>query len=210
MQSRVIVPAALLSIAVAGCVAYRGNAVPRIDPATIRVARMNRVMSYELSIDNNVGDEVEVSRAALRELEQTFNAAGAELKPNGSVAAPDSTLTVSVAIKGNVPAQLLSGFISGFTFCIVPAYAAADMRLEADVKTRDGAQKHYEYADALTVWIELFLLPFSNSPDRVGEELLADMFRSLARDMQRDGLLPAAMSAAISPSRRFAQLGPDT
>lgn len=178
-----------LTFWVGGCVAYRGNAVPHIDPSTIMTPRMERVIVYDLQVDSEVGDDAELSRMTTRALETTLRSAGADVRPSGSPGVND-TMSVHMKATGSAAAQMLSGFVSGLTWTLIPGYAKVGFALDATVTPAGGAPRQYHYQDAITLWIELFLLPFSNSPNRVETELITDMFRSLALDMQRDGLLP--------------------
>ena len=188
-----------LSGVLGGCYAYRGGAIQHIDPSTFAVPRMERVVVSTVKVESNTGGDTDLAGMTTRQVEAALRVAGADVKSSGAVADPDATLTVSVQSKGSVAAQILSGAISGFTFTILPAYAGVDVSLDADAVTRDGSRRHYHYADTCSLWIELFLLPVANSPDRVIEDLIADMSRSLARDLQRDGVLPQPGTAALAP-----------
>jgi len=189
----------VLSVVLGGCYAYRGGAIQPIDPSTFAVPRMERVVVSTVKVESNTGGDTDLAGMTTRQLEEALRIAGADVKPSGAVANPDATLTVAVQSKGSVVAQLLSGAICGLTLLVVPGYAGLDVSLDVDAVTRDGSRRHYHYADTCSLWIELFLLPVSNSPDRVIEDLIADMSRSVARDLQRDGVLPQPGTAALAP-----------
>lgn len=190
----------LMLLLLSGCVTYRGGAVPEVDPSMIAVPRMQRVIAYDLRVDSNVGGDFDAARVAGRELNSALRSAGAELEASGSVADPDAELAVELKARGNRGAQFISGFISGFTFTLIPAYASVELVTEAELRESGEIRKRYRYADSLSLWVQLFLLPFTNSSDRVRDELIADMMRSLARDMQRDGFLPTPGGEELSRS----------
>jgi len=145
-----------------------------------------------------------------RALGLALRSSGTKLYTRGTVAEPDADLSISVDATGSILAQALSGFISGASWGLIPGYARIEIVTEAEI-TRDGAAPtRYRYADSYVLWIHVFLLPFSNTPDRVLEDLLTDMMRSLARDLQRDGFLPppTAKTPPPHPDETAASSGP--
>jgi hypothetical protein len=180
----------LLCSVLGGCYAHRGGAIPRLDRATLAVPRSERIIVSTVKVESNTGGDSDLMRIGTNQIEAALRSAGADVKPTGAVADQDARLTVFLRADGSVIGQILSGLICGATFLIFPGYAGFDMSLDADVVARDGSRRQYHYYDTYSVWIEILLLPVTNSPDRVLEELIADMASSLARDMQRDGLLP--------------------
>jgi hypothetical protein len=197
-QKTFIVTAMLFAICLGGCYSYRGGTIPHVAPSVIAVPRMQRVITYDLRLYSNVGGDAELDRLARRELESAIRLAGARLELSGRVADPDAHLVAEVKSIGNPGAQFLSGFLSGFTFAVVPAYASIEYVMEVELHSGAKFPKRYRYADSTSLWIQIFLLPFTNSSDRVAEDLIADMMRSLAHDMQRDGFLPTPPEAERS------------
>jgi hypothetical protein len=192
--------AVLLIVCLSGCFSYRGGAIPEIAQSTIAVPKMQQVIAYELRVDSNMGSDFDMDLVARREIESALRLAGADPKPRGSVADPDAQISVELKARGNPGAQFLSGFLSGFTFTLIPAYANVELVTDAELSGAAEFPKRYHYADSVSSWIQLFLIPFSNSSSQVTEDLIADMMRSLARDLQRDGFLPAPGGAALSRS----------
>lgn len=193
--------AALWVIAsLSGCMAYRGGAVPQIDPSLVTVDRMERVTSYDLRVESNVGEESELRRIVERALNLALCSAGTELHPAGTIAEPDAELSIVVEATGSVVAQALSGFVAGLTWGLIPGYARVEVVAEAEISRGEGDPERYRYADSYTFWMHLFLLPFGNSPEQVLDDLFVDMMRSLALDLQRDGYLPAPTPGAPPPS----------
>lgn len=193
---RILRSAALAAcLCLTGCYAYRGGNVPTAPPPPATVPPVERVIAYDLRVDSNTGGDADARQMAARSLMAAMRSAGAELRPSG-VPNPDYDLQVDIVARGSVPAQMLSGLVSGMTFLVVPAYGSVDVTMTAEVTGRNGLERRYTYEDSVTLWIQLFLLFVANDPDRITEELLADMARLLARDMQRDGLLPGAAPAS--------------
>jgi hypothetical protein len=171
---------------------------------------MDRVTSYDLRVESNVGDDAELKSMAERALGLALRSSGTRLYTRGTFAEPDADLSISVDATGSLLAQALSGSVSGASLGLIPVYARIEIVTEAEI-TRDGAAPAlYRYADSYVLWGHLFLLPISNTPERVLEDLLTDMMRSLARDLQRDGFLPppTARTPSQHPDETAASSGP--
>lgn len=190
---------ACLLAGLSGCYAHRGGAVAQIDPASVAVDSMDRVTSYDLRVESNTGGDAELKAMAERALGLALRSSGTKLYTRGAVAEPDAELSISVDATGSILAQALNGFVFGASFGLIPGYARFEIVTEAET-TRDGAAPaHYRYADTYALWIHILLLPFNNTPERVLEDLLTDMMRSLARDLQRDGFLPPPTAKSPPP-----------
>jgi hypothetical protein len=173
-----------------GCVAYRGNRIPRIDPTTIAGAPNGTEITYTIDVKSQVGNDDAITTKVTRQFLSTFAETGVQLKE----AAPQprtANMNVVFEANGSEGAQIASGFVSGFTMGLIPAYARVDLVLMAQVTDAGGRVHRYDYGDTFTAWIELFLLPVTPWywPATVEDDLIADITRSLARDMKRDGVL---------------------
>ncbi len=196
----VLLLATLGQIVANGCYTYRGGAIPEIDPQSISAPANDTSIAYELRAESNVGDDAEIRDIARKSLLTAMGNAGVEIKEVGTVSETDLTLSVDVKVKGSKLAQAVSGFVSGFTWAVFPAFAQNKFVIEANVLDRDGSTKTFQYNDTMNIVIQILLLPFTNSSTRVVEEMIADMMRSLVRDMQQDSLLPAPEQAAHPPN----------
>ncbi len=187
-----------LTLVLSGCYSYRGGGIAPVDPSTFHAPKLERVVVATIRVNSDSGGDSDLAGMVEREIEAALRNAGAEMKESGAVANPDSTLEVNVWARGSTVGQVVSGLISGFTFLLIPAYANVPIEMVADITGGNGSGHRYRYADDLTLWIQLFLLPVTNESDLVTRDLIADMARSLARDMQRDGLLPPPVSASAA------------
>jgi hypothetical protein len=99
--------------------------------------------------------------------------------------------------EGNQALAAISGFISGFTFTIIPAYARDKFVLTVDVKRGDRLLKTYVYRDHIDSWIQLllvFLAP-SHWPPDISKEVFDNMLMNFLHDFSKDlnaGVLVAA------------------
>lgn len=183
-------------VALQGCYSYRGGNVPVVAPSSITAAKGDRVVAYYVRVESNVGDDDKIEETAVKELVEALGLAGGEARPKGTVRDADIALDVTVEATGSIAGQLLSGFVSGFTFTLIPAYARVDFTTTAQAVANDLPPRNYAYNDSCTLWIQLFLLPVTNLQEKVVENLIADMMRSLVRDLQQDGLLPSPVVPA--------------
>ena len=82
----------------------------------------------------------------------------------------------------------LNGFISGFTFLVIPAYERDIFIMTVVVKKGDYVLKTYNYKDHTDTWIQvvlLFLMPF-NFPPMVYDSVMDNMIRNFAHDFSSD------------------------
>lgn len=87
-----------------------------------------------------------------------------------------------------MPIAFLNGFISGFTFTIIPAYARDIFIITIDVKQGDRVLKTYTYKDHMDSWIQLFLVfltPF-NWPPSVSDSVIDNIIMNFAHDFGSD------------------------
>jgi hypothetical protein len=90
--------------------------------------------------------------------------------------------------EGNEALAFLSGFISGFTLTIIPAYAKDNFILTIDVKQNDRVLKTYSYRDHVNTWIQLFLvfLTPTHWPGTVAESIVDNMIMNFVHDFAKD------------------------
>jgi hypothetical protein len=189
----------LISVTLHGCYSYRGGAVPHVDASTGAVGQPERVVVLTMRAESNTGGDADLRRMLERQLTTALRNAGADVRQSGGAANPDFTLDVALDARGSRAGQIASGLLSGATFLVIPGYAGLEVSLKGKAIDRGGQVREYGYADTYSLWIQLFLLPLTNSPDEVMEDLIGDMARSLTRDLQRAGVLPnPPTGAAVS------------
>lgn len=93
---------------------------------------------------------------------------------------------------GNGPAAAASGFISGFTFTVIPAIASDQYKLTADARSSSGRSRRYVLDDGTTIviWLPMIFAMPTNNPADVVPKVYENMFANLVVGMEKDGLLP--------------------
>ena len=82
----------------------------------------------------------------------------------------------------------MSGFISGATFFVIPAYGRDIFIMTVVVKKGDYVLKTYNYKDHIDTWFQLillFLMPF-NFPPSVYDSVMDNMIMNFAHDFSSD------------------------
>jgi hypothetical protein len=90
--------------------------------------------------------------------------------------------------EGNQTLAFLSGFISGLTFTVIPAYARDKYVLNVEVKQGDKVLKAYTYRDHMDSWIQVLLIvvtPMYWPPD-VSKSVLNNMVMNFVHDFSSD------------------------
>ena len=87
-----------------------------------------------------------------------------------------------------LPIAMLNGFVTGFTFGLVPAFARDIYIMTIEVKQGDRVIKTYAYQDHMDSWIHLFLIvltPF-NFPTVVSDKVVDNMMMNFVFDFSND------------------------
>lgn len=91
----------------------------------------------------------------------------------------------------NLGAAMAMGFISGFTFGVIPAAATDNYVLRASVLDKSGnVIKKYEYRSHVTTWIGLIFIPMmAYSPQTVIPEHWENMVKRAYEQIVKDNML---------------------
>lgn len=93
---------------------------------------------------------------------------------------------------GNAALAMTSGFISGYTFMLVPGFGTDQYKLTASVRTSSGKSRNYELNESATTvfWLPFIVATPFKSPSSVIPKVQENMYRNLFSRMEADGLLP--------------------
>ncbi len=86
---------------------------------------------------------------------------------------------------GNQGAAMISGFITGFTFGIIPGGATDNYTLHATLMAKDGtAQPMLSSDDAISTWMGIWFIPaMGNSPAKAQQQTLGNMVNDALKRM---------------------------
>jgi hypothetical protein len=97
----------------------------------------------------------------------------------------DATIQLYFYNHGDAGGAAALGFISGFTFGVIPAAATDKYALQARVIGRDGAEAaSYRNDDAIRTWIGIWFIPAAgNTPQKAVAEVFSNMTRDALKSM---------------------------
>lgn len=174
-----------------GCASFPGKQLPihtydELAPVEPRPSIDYDAKFLALGMENAAG-----VRVFQEEIEKVFGNSHVFSKFGSGIGAEKYHLSLMLRNEGNIGLAMLSGFISGLTFLVIPAYAEDEYVLLVDVKSGDQAIKHYEYRDSMYSWIELFLIVLTPThwPPTVAKEVIDNMLLNVLHDLQKDKIL---------------------
>ena len=101
----------------------------------------------------------------------------------------DLQAEVNFIQKGSEGLAFISGFISGYTFTLIPGYAKEEDFLKTTYKDRNGKViGQIEKEESLSFWIQFFLLfamPFVDGPSTVIDETHFDLNRTTIEEAHK-------------------------
>jgi hypothetical protein len=125
------------------------------------------------------------------EVDKVFGTSNTFSKFGAGIGAERYHISLVLRNEGNFGLAFLSGFISGFTFTVLPGYARDEYVLVADVKKGDQVLKQYQYKDYVGTWIQLFLvfLAPTHWPPNVTRDVVDNMLLNFLHDLEADRIL---------------------
>ena len=92
---------------------------------------------------------------------------------------------------GNMGAAMISGFITGFTFGIIPGGATDNYTLRTTLVAKDGtAQPVLSSNDAISTWMGIWFIPaMGNSPVKAQQQTLGNMVNDALKRLFDTGQL---------------------
>lgn len=172
------------STLLSGCAGFKANKLPAVTDATLQTGNTAKTKVFS-------SWRVEPAQSP-SQYKKRFD--DTLLSSNCCVLvdkAEDAELLIDgVFYEDNNPLMLLSGFITGATFFVVPSWHTINVHLSAEAK-RGEQRFNYDMADSITMvmWLPMFLAqPFANPID--GEREVTDnTYKALVLKMKQDGLL---------------------
>lgn len=185
-----------LSALATSCATFSGNKLQKI-PAQPVQASKKVSLSYQMGGSTQLiqGGNSEMSPKDLTKVEPAFVSAAQKSGRFSSVSAGgkgDVKVTMHLLNHGNAALAMTSGFISGYTFMIVPGFGTDEYKLTASVRTTSGKSRNYELNESATTvfWLPFLVVTPFKSPGSVIPKVHENMYRNLFSRMEADGLLP--------------------
>jgi hypothetical protein len=180
-----------------GCASFPGKELPAYTHEHIAPPAQKLAVSYDVKALMFGKENERTTKTVQDEIEKVLKASPLFSQVGPGVGLGEYQYSFVFRNEGSFALAFLSGFISGFTFTIVPAYGRDEYILTVDVKKEDKVLKTYEYKDHMDSWIQLFLvfLMPSHWPENVGKEVVDNMIMNFLHDFAHDlqsGVLLAA------------------
>lgn len=163
-----------------GCMTWRvGPTLERVQVADAATPENARTIELFITADATSGSlEQEISNMIKAELGN----AGYYVKMGAAGASSGDIPHVEVRAIEKLPGWgLVSAFISGFTFTMIPGYGVHEIEFNVDAVRGDKHLKYSETAEAkIMVWAPFVFVGFSQQGEGT---LVKEAFRDLTRDM---------------------------
>lgn len=194
---------ALLICAVAvlsGCASFRNNELADVDRLP-DVSRFNNKPSvfveshFYRGEPGSGGPEISAAVDKIQKIiKKSLTESGMFSKysfNDADKAASDYILLIDIYNHGNSALAAVAGFISGFTFGIIPAAATDNYTLHVKLSDKSGTvMSEATNKDSITTWIGLWFIPaMGNSPEKAITGTLDNQLRSVLIKLFESGKL---------------------
>ncbi len=181
----------ILCFLAVGCASFPGNNLPKYTYEQVLVREPKPAVDYDVkcfSLDRENAGSVSHFQG---EIEKVFAKSNVFSKFSPGTGREKYHLSLVLKNDGNIAAAFISGFVSGFTFTVLPGFARDNFTLIVDVKKGDQLLKQYRYENYMDTWIQLFMifLTPTHSPVDMGKEVIDGMLLAFLNDLQKDNLL---------------------
>jgi hypothetical protein len=171
-----------------GCVRFAGMELPIYTNEQLSAPEKRISASYDVMQFH--GTYPQDATAASQRIERVLSASPlfVELKTGSGQADYHYSFVLRSAVMPSEFIASLNGFISGFTFLVIPAYERDIFIMTVVVKKGDYVLKTYNYKDHTDSWIQVFLLllmPF-NFPPMVYDSVMDNIIMNFAHDFSSD------------------------
>jgi hypothetical protein len=171
-----------------GCVSFAGMELPIYTNEQLSAPEKKISASYDVMQFH--GTNPRDATAASQRIQRVLSASPlfVELKSGPGQGDYHCSFVLRSAVMPSEFIVALNGFISGFTFLVIPAYERDIFIMTVVVKKGDYVLKTYNYKDHIDSWIQLillFLMPF-DFPPMIYDSVMDNMIRNFAHDFSSD------------------------
>ncbi len=181
----------LSCLTLAGCASFPGKQLPIYTYEQIVPRDPKPSIDYDAKFISLGRENAAAVRIFQEEIEKVFSKSNVFSKFSAGIGSEKYHLSLVLRNEGNVGAAAISGFISGFTFTVIPAYARDEYILIIDVKRGDQLLKQYQYKDHMNSWIQLFLIFLTPThwPPDVARSVIDNMLLNFLHDVENNKIL---------------------
>lgn len=191
--SRNLIVAGLICLLQTGCASFPSKTLPNYTYDQIHPQNPKPSIDYDAQFISLEKENTPAGKIFQEEIDKVFSESQFFSKFGPGAGTEKYHISFLVRNEGSppLPIAFLNGFISGFTFGIIPAYAKDIFILSVDVKRDNQVVKHYEYRDSMETWLEIVLIVMtpSHPPNKVAREVYDGMIMNFLHDLEKDHLL---------------------
>jgi hypothetical protein len=178
-------------LSVVGCASFPGKQLPIYTYEQIAPQDPKPSIDYDAKFISLGRENAAAVRILQEEIEKVFNRSNLFSTISAGIGSEKYHLSIVLKDEGNVALAFLSGFISGLTFAVLPAYGRDEYVLSVDVKKGDQLLKQYQYKDHMNSWIQLFLIVLTPThwPPDVAKNIIDNMLLNFLHDVENDKIL---------------------
>lgn len=186
---RVLMSSLAVTLLATSCASFPKNRLPQVTEASFSKSKKVS-LTYTLSAGNSLTGTREAASEEQKEIYAKALKSAAEKSGRFSSVKQGKGgavhVNIDVLTQANGAAAYLSGFISGFTFTVIPAVASENYKLSADSKSRKYV---LEDGSTFVIWAPMIFAMPTNSPNKVIPKVHENLFANLFLQMERDSLL---------------------
>ncbi len=183
----------VLGFLFSGCASFPGNELPVYTLTDLPPAASPEKSVCLLSVpDKGCDEECQENFKPIMEMFEKsgyFQKAPEHCTPGSNEKGFSINFTNETDYKfGNIALAVISGFICGATYGIVPAYERTDFTVKAQLKKNDNLLKEYVYREHVDTWIHpLMLIKMRDySPNATAKEITKRVYMNFLHDYSLD------------------------
>jgi hypothetical protein len=210
MLKKVTVTLVVAAVTVlSGCASFRNNEVPEAAVATVTNLQKKPTAYVQPRLFR--GEPGTNVTEVTSQSEKLQAVAGGALEGSGvfskvsfaeaDKAQSDHTLVVDVYNHGSIGASAISGFISGFTFGVIPGVATDNYTVEIKLLDKAGAEVGKTSSkDSITTWIGIWFIPMmGNTPEKAFSATIDNQIKTAVKRLMEEGKLKLSSDRPFTP-----------
>jgi hypothetical protein len=172
----------------AGCASFPGRELPSYSYEQIPVPPNKISATYDVKAIMLGKENANSAEAVKKEIQKILSESPVFAQAAAGAGMSDYHFSFVFRNEGNEALAFISGFISGFTFTVIPGYARDNFILTVEVKQGDRVVKTYTYHDHMNSWIQVLLVVLTPShwPGDVGKSIVDNMIMNFVHDFAKD------------------------
>ncbi|MBU1056111.1 MAG: hypothetical protein KKC46_20145 [Proteobacteria bacterium] len=180
----------VLSMVGSGCASFHGNNLPSRYQSDISTPVQLGTVGFNAKWFTFGNPNPGMSSMFREKVRNHLVASGMFSDVIGDCSTETTCLEFTMNNDGNRGVAFITGYLSGLTLTVLPAYARDDYAMTVDLKKDGNLLKTYEYKDSMKTWIQLFMIFMAgNTSEKVGNEVRENIYWNFLYDLHNDGAI---------------------